>query len=101
MEKKCCICGKEFNGFGNNSVPVRNGTCCDKCNVKFILPGRMYASCYEHPVSFEVVKSKKDAVQLREKLESRDFELIKFASPEMPIYQNVETEEAVLVCLVK
>ena len=31
MEKtKCCICGKEIKGYGNNPWPVKKeGLCCD------------------------------------------------------------------------
>lgn len=38
MEKfKCCICGEEFTGFGNNPWPLceRNdfdSRCCNECN---------------------------------------------------------------------
>jgi len=39
MEKHiCCICGKEFEGYGNNPDPVRKeGRCCDICNNLVIL----------------------------------------------------------------
>lgn len=42
-EKKiCCICGKEFEGFGNNPEPVKNeGKCCDECNEKIVIPARI------------------------------------------------------------
>lgn len=37
MFKKCCLCGKEFVGYGNNPSPLSdNGVCCDECNVKVI-----------------------------------------------------------------
>ena len=40
MEKHiCCICGKEFEGYGNNPYPLvedENAVCCDECNVKVI-----------------------------------------------------------------
>lgn len=33
----CCICGKEFIGFGNNPYPLKEeGLCCNKCNEKVI-----------------------------------------------------------------
>ena len=41
--KKCCICGKEIKGFGNNPYPLplkRKGKCCDKCNNDFVIPIR-------------------------------------------------------------
>lgn len=43
MEKteKCCICGKEIIGWGNNPAPVKNeGLCCDECCSKVVIPAR-------------------------------------------------------------
>lgn len=34
--KKCCICGKEIKGYGNNAEPLAKGICCDECNVKVV-----------------------------------------------------------------
>lgn len=54
---KCCICGKEIEGFGNNPDEARwknpdgsveqpkfseGDKCCDECNWKFVIPGRMF-----------------------------------------------------------
>lgn len=37
-KKKCCICGKEFEGYGNNPWPIKSeGLCCDTCNRAVIL----------------------------------------------------------------
>ena len=44
MEKekeRCCICGKEIEGYGNNAEPVRDGRCCDSCNWDVVLPARI------------------------------------------------------------
>lgn len=45
MEKtnkmKCCICGKEFEGFGHNEEPINNGRCCDQCNYNAVLSVRI------------------------------------------------------------
>lgn len=48
MEKKiCCICGKEFTGWGYNPNPVKdkNGgeypegsVCCKDCDSKYVIP---------------------------------------------------------------
>ena len=38
---KCCICGLEFEGFGNNAEPIKEGRCCDKCNEYIVIPERM------------------------------------------------------------
>lgn len=49
---KCCICGKEFEGYGNNPhghlnlqlKPVKyknNQRCCDECNQEYVVPGRI------------------------------------------------------------
>lgn len=40
MEKKeekkvCCICGKEYEGYGYNPFPVKEeGCCCQSCNYE-------------------------------------------------------------------
>lgn len=40
--KKCCICGKKYEGFGNNPEPVKNkGRCCDACNEKYVIFARL------------------------------------------------------------
>lgn len=41
---KCCICGKEIKGYGNNPFPIAGKTCCDECNVKVLLPYRLFLS---------------------------------------------------------
>lgn len=38
---KCSICGEEFDGFGNNAQPVKDGLCCDFCNEKVVIPTRI------------------------------------------------------------
>lgn len=36
-EHVCCICGKTFNGYGNNPEPIKSeGVCCRECNKKVI-----------------------------------------------------------------
>jgi len=54
---KCCICGKEFTGYGNNPDGAIWRTeegdleskdfgpedrCCDDCNSRYVIPGRIY-----------------------------------------------------------
>ena len=39
----CCICGKQFVGYGNNPWPVNddeNARCCDPCNIDVVIPAR-------------------------------------------------------------
>lgn len=43
-KKKCVICGKEFEGYGNNAQPVKDGLCCDDCNTKVVIPARLEKS---------------------------------------------------------
>ena len=38
---KCIICGNEFDGYGNNAEPVKQGVCCDKCNQEKVIPARL------------------------------------------------------------
>ena len=36
---KCCICGKEITGYGNNPWPIikdERMKCCDECNAKVL-----------------------------------------------------------------
>jgi hypothetical protein len=41
-EYTCCICGDEFEGYGNNPEPYKSsGRCCDACNRKFVIPARL------------------------------------------------------------
>lgn len=40
---KCCICGKEIEGYGNNAQPVADGQCCDECNMDKVIPARIAA----------------------------------------------------------
>ena len=40
----CCICGKEFIGWGNNPYPVvedEDARCCDECNAMHVIPARL------------------------------------------------------------
>lgn len=46
----CCICGKEFEGWGNNPDPVlsydgklfsEDDVCCDECNGNIVIPARI------------------------------------------------------------
>ena len=42
VNKTCCICGKEFIGYGNNPSPVKEeGRCCDECNANVVIPTRI------------------------------------------------------------
>ena len=46
MEKfKCCFCGEEVEGYGNDPSPIQteneNDECCDVCNLTKVVPARM------------------------------------------------------------
>ena len=47
----CCICGREFGGYGNNPWPIDPNPehrCCDQCNEKAVVPARinlMFGKC--------------------------------------------------------
>lgn len=46
MKNKCCLCGKEFEGYGNNPDPLASSkkVCCDKCNWEKVIPARFWAT---------------------------------------------------------
>lgn len=99
MEKKCCICRKELNGFGNNAHPIRKGVCCDVCNAKFVIPARLFPINMNHPFSYEVATNNKEYQKIISKLKEKDFEVLE-KIPYMTIYSHVQTEEKVVVCVV-
>lgn len=42
----CCICKKDFIGFGNSPYPLchkddYDSKCCDNCNLNYVTPARM------------------------------------------------------------
>jgi DNA-directed RNA polymerase subunit RPC12/RpoP len=42
LKYTCCFCGRPFYGYGNNAEPViKNGICCDECNLKKVIPARI------------------------------------------------------------
>ena len=42
MKKTCCLCGEEFDGYGNNPAPLKeSGECCDRCNAEKVIPARL------------------------------------------------------------
>lgn len=44
-KQTCCLCGKEYTGWGNNAWPLADGQCCDDCNWEQVIPARI-ASAY-------------------------------------------------------
>ena len=48
---KCCFCGKEFTGWGNNPWPANkeyDATCCDECNITVVIPARVKQAQYDY-----------------------------------------------------
>ena len=103
MEKKCCICGKEFVGYGNNAETIRKGICCDVCNSKYVIPARVYITKEKSIDCFEIAKTTSELLKIKDKLGEKGFEHIKTLSPginPISIYKNLETEEVVAVCII-
>jgi len=74
-KQKCCICGKEFEGYGNNPWPVKeDGECCDDCNYEKVIPARI------NQLSKKEVKD----AEPRQELEA----LIKSEEEAITLYQN-------------
>lgn len=40
-KQTCCLCKQEIEGFGNNAMPLKEGWCCDKCNLIKVIPTRL------------------------------------------------------------
>lgn len=43
---KCCICGQNCKGWGNNPWPIvkdENARCCDACNSTKVIQARIHA----------------------------------------------------------
>ena len=99
MEKKCCICGMEFNGFGNNPEPIMSGCCCDDCNSRYVIPARLYGATEKPINNFEIARTHSDYVNIKEKLGEKNFEHLK-SIPFISLYQNLESEETVGVCII-
>lgn len=38
----CCLCGKEFEGYGNNPAPYPGDICCDDCNEIAVITTRQF-----------------------------------------------------------
>ena len=57
MRKTCCLCGKEFDGYGNNPAPLKeSGECCDQCNAEKVIPARLEAVLAQGESSAETAK---------------------------------------------
>jgi hypothetical protein len=37
----CSICGGLLSGDGNDAEPVSDGSCCDDCNERYVIPVRL------------------------------------------------------------
>lgn len=95
MEKKCCICGKEFIDYSNNAEPIRKGVCCDLCNQRFVINSRIL----NWSGTFEIAKNSDELANLEKKLEEKNFEqMSEFRS--LKRFMNLSTGENVIVCII-
>lgn len=39
--KKCIFCHGEIHFGGNNAEPLKDGVCCNLCNIRYVIPYRM------------------------------------------------------------
>ena len=57
MKKTCCLCGEEFEGYGNDPAPLKeSGECCDRCNAEKVLPTRFEAVLASGEISAKTAK---------------------------------------------
>lgn len=97
MELKCCICGTEFVGYGNNAEPIRKGVCCDRCNERYILTSRILS----WSGAFEIARTHQEEKNLDKRLAEKNFEQMSISPNKlMKRYENIETQENVIVLLV-
>lgn len=55
---RCSICGKVIKGYGHSVSPLEGGACCDKCNIRVVLPVRLF---------LRTIDSKEYALLIKEK----------------------------------
>ena len=57
MKNKCCLCGGEFEGYGNDPAPLKeSGECCDRCNAEKVIPTRLDAVLASGEILAETAK---------------------------------------------
>ena len=57
MKNKCCLCGGEFEGYGNDPAPLKeSGECCDRCNAEKVIPARFDAVLASGEISAKTAK---------------------------------------------
>ena len=57
MRKTCCLCGGEFEGYGNDPAPLKeSGECCDRCNAEKVLPARFEVVLASGEISVKTAK---------------------------------------------
>lgn len=65
---KCCFCGKEIVGYGNNPYPFPEGKdarCCDACNMDVVVPARLAMLQLSHELE-DIMNKLKDEVSENE-----------------------------------
>jgi ribosome-binding protein aMBF1 (putative translation factor) len=103
---KCCICGKEIEGHGNSPFPVAGKQCCDDCNIKVVLPYRLFLSRIRPkdtalmitPTELKLIKPCGKYFSLKELQKAVD-EYIEIGPEILPDFQTVVNEEGLLIGL--
>jgi hypothetical protein len=103
---KCCICGKEIEGHGNNPFPVAGKQCCDECNIKVVLPYRLFlsrirvrdAALMITPTELKLIKPSRKYFTLEELQKAVDG-YIEIGPEILPGYVTVVNEEGLLIGL--
>lgn len=96
MEKKCCICGSIFEEYGHNALPIKNGTCCNKCNEYFVFPARLYSDPKKLFVTYTVCSTKEIFKTNSKLLSKKNFYHIGIMNI-MSCFHNDETDEDVIL----
>lgn len=100
---KCCICKNEFEGWGNNPHPITGKACCDDCNLRVVIPVRIFFNSLDKKnvallikeKSLELIKPKKKYFTLKELQECVEGRIEIISSP-LPGYLVVCNEDGTL-----
>lgn len=85
---KCCLCGCEIEGWGNNPYPVikeENARCCDDCNAILVIASRMISAGADHTINTDNFVNMSDE-EIKNVIGGR--QIVLFHSADVSIYNE-------------